>query len=92
MAAKKARDRIAQLYLGRIGNEETREIGRARIDWLAENRLRVTTRDGPLALSWIRVGRLPGHSRAKSNQLGYNWRASRRPHFTLGASIHRVRA
>ena len=36
MTAKKARDRIAQLYLGRIGNEETREIGRARIDWLAE--------------------------------------------------------
>ena len=92
MAAKKARDRIAQLYLGHVGNEETREIGRARIGWLAEDCLRVTTRDGPLALSWIRVGRLPGNSAAKSNQLGYNWRASRRPHLTLGASIHRARA
>lgn len=92
MAVKKDRDRLALLHLGRIGNEEAREIGRARIDRLAEDRLGVTTGDGRLALSWIRVGRLPGHSRAKSNQLGYNRRTSRRPHLTLGASMHRVRA
>lgn len=56
MAAKKARYRIAQLNLGRIGDEETREIGRARIDWLAEDRPRPTTREVPLALNWIRAG------------------------------------
>lgn len=32
-----ARDWIAQIYLGRLGSEETQRIARARIHWLADN-------------------------------------------------------
>ena len=35
--AQPARDRIAQAYLGKVGDQETQAIARARVDWLAAN-------------------------------------------------------